>query len=153
MAPQRHRYRFHGHWDLDAAPDAVYATLEAVEDYPAWWPQISCARLDRHSGTLGVRSFLPHELRLTARERRRDPRARVLEAALDGDLTGRVRWSVLPHGTGSRARFEQDVELRDPGMRRWAPLARPVFRAAHSWVMRRGRRGLRRRLERPAAGI
>ncbi|MBH1936815.1 SRPBCC family protein [Streptomyces sp. AV19] len=149
----RYRYRFHEHWDLDAAPDAVYAVLEAVDDYPSWWPRLSFTRIDPHSGTVGVRSLLPYELRLTVRERRRDPRARVLEAALDGDLAGRIRWTVQPRGAGTRARFEQDVELRNPRMRRWGPVARPVFLASHGWVMRRGRRGLRRRLERPRAGI
>lgn len=153
MTSRRHLYRFREHWDLDASPDAVYAALEAVDDYPSWWPQLSFARIDRHSGTLGIRSFLRYELRLAARERRRDPGARVLEIAVDGDLAGWIRWTVLPHGPGARARFEQEVELRNPRMRRWALVGRPVFRVSHDWVLCRGRRGLRRRLAGPAAGI
>ncbi|GHG68071.1 polyketide cyclase [Streptomyces griseocarneus] len=150
-----HHYRFRDAWVLPAPPDAVYAVLEAVEGYPSWWPQVRRVhQADDVSGTVHIRSLLPYGLTLAARESRRDPRARVLEVVVHGDLEGWARWTVLPHGTaGSLARFEQDVDVRKPLMRRLALPGRPVFRANHAWMMRGGRRGLRALLEgRPRGG-
>ncbi len=143
------RYRFHAAWAFPVPPDALYACLEVPEDYPSWWPQVrEVRRTGIDAGTLRVHSFLPYELAFAVHGGRRDPVARTLEIAMTGDLEGWARWTVLPHGrTGSQARFEQDVEVRKPLMRRLAIPARPLFVANHAWMMRGGRRGLRARLE------
>ena len=137
-------YRFHCVWNLPAPPPAVFAVLEKAEEYPGWWPQVrSVTPVDDTSGTAVFRSFLPYELTVTARERRRDPAAGVLEIAMSGDLEGWARWTLRPApGGGTRADYDQEVEVRRPLMRRLALPARPVFRANHAWMMRGGRRGL-----------
>lgn len=137
-------YRFVSIWDLPAPPDAVYGILERAEDYPRWWPQVREATpVDGTTGTTRIRSLLPYDLVLTVRERRRDPRARVIEATLGGDLDGWVRWTVTAHGGGSRVVYEQEVEVRRRLMRLLAVPGRPVFRANHALMMRAGRRGWR----------
>ncbi|NWF30773.1 SRPBCC family protein [Streptomyces sp. PKU-EA00015] len=142
------RYRFRSVWDLPAAPEAVYRVLERAEEYPRWWPQVRAVELrDEDSGTVRFRSFLPYDLRVTAHAGRRDPAAGVLEIALDGDLAGWSRWTVKEHGGGTRAVFEQEVEVHKPLMRRLAVPCRPVFRANHALMMRGGRRGLAAYLE------
>ncbi|MCT2545202.1 SRPBCC family protein [Streptomyces atratus] len=141
-------YRFVSIWDLPAPPDAVYEILERADDYPRWWPQVrEVASVDGTTGTTRIRSLLPYDLVLTVRERRRDPRARVIEATLSGDLDGWIRWTVGPHDGGSRAVYEQEVEVRRRLMRLLAVPGRPVFRANHALMMRAGRRGLAARLE------
>ncbi|MFD0342069.1 SRPBCC family protein [Streptomyces sp. NPDC127117] len=141
-------YRFVSIWDLPAPPDAVYGILERADDYPRWWPQVrEVTPLDDTTGTTRIRSLLPYDLVMTVRERRRDPRARVIEATLSGDLDGWVRWTVGPHDGGSRAVYEQEVEVRRRLMRLLAVPGRPVFRANHALMMRAGRRGLTARLE------
>lgn len=141
-------YRFVSIWDLPAPPDAVYEILERAEDYPRWWPQVrEVTSVDATTGTTRIRSLLPYDLVLTVRERRRDPRARVIEATLGGDLDGWIRWTVGPHDGGSRAVYEQEVEVRRRLMRLLAVPGRPVFRANHALMMRAGRRGLAARLE------
>ncbi|MFF7730183.1 SRPBCC family protein [Streptomyces sp. NPDC008001] len=149
-----HRYRFHGAWALPAPPDAVYARLEAVDGYPAWWPQIrEVHRADATSGAARVRSFLPYDLAMTVRATRHDPAARVLEITMTGDLDGWARWTVLTRGPAAcAARYEQDVEIRKPLLRRLALPARPLFAANHAWMMRSGRRGLRALLAGRTAG-
>ncbi|MFJ9040701.1 SRPBCC family protein [Streptomyces sp. NPDC102406] len=138
------RYRFHSVWDLPAPPAAVYAVLERAEDYPRWWPQVrSVTPLDETSGVTVFRSFLPYELTVTAREQRRDPAAGVLEIGMSGDLAGWARWTLTARGTGTRALYDQQVEVGKPLMRRLALVGRPVFVANHAWMMRGGRRGLR----------
>ncbi|RPK33815.1 SRPBCC family protein [Streptomyces sp. NBC_01260] len=141
-------YRFVSNWDLAAPPGAVYRLLEQVEQYPQWWPQIrEVTPVDDTSGTTRIRSLLPYDLVVTARERLRDPHAGVLEVALTGDLEGWARWTVTPHGTGSRATYEQDVEVRKRLMRVLAVPGRPVFLANHALMMRAGHRGFAARLE------
>ncbi|MFC9619862.1 SRPBCC family protein [Streptomyces sp. NPDC056930] len=142
------QYRFVSIWDLPGPPDAVYEILGRADDYPRWWPQIrEVTSVDGATGTTRIRSFLPYDLVMTVRERRRDPRARVLEATLSGDLDGWARWTVTAHGTGSRATYEQEVEVHRRLMRILAVPGRAVFRANHALMMRAGRRGLTARLQ------
>ncbi|MFC8509128.1 SRPBCC family protein [Streptomyces sp. NPDC057411] len=137
------RYRFRSVWRLAAPPDAVYAVLERAEEYPRWWPQVrEVVPLDEHTGTARFRSLLPYDLVVTAEARRRDPDARILEVRLSGDLDGWARWTLAEEGTGTRALYEQEVEVRSPLMRAFAVPGRPVFRANHALMMRGGRRGL-----------
>ncbi|MEU5214202.1 SRPBCC family protein [Streptomyces sp. NPDC020742] len=138
-----HRYRFRSVWLLNAPPAVVYAVLERAEAYPRWWPQVrEVSPLDERSGAARFRSLLPYDLRVVATERVRDPGAGVLEIALRGDLAGWARWTVVPGEGGTRAVFEQDVEVCSPLLRRLALVGRPLFRANHALMMRAGRRGL-----------
>ncbi|WP_457031380.1 SRPBCC family protein [Kitasatospora sp. P5_F3] len=139
-------------WRLTAEPSRVYRTLQDVEQYPKWWPQVRSAhRLTDHSGELLIRSVLPYRLRLTATEREQDGTALTLTltADLTGDLVGWSRWTVHPEGTGSRAVFQEEVRPAKLLMRRLAPVARPLFLANHAAMMRGGHRGLRRLLAGP----
>ncbi|MDJ0464841.1 SRPBCC family protein [Streptomyces sp. H27-C3] len=137
------RYRFRTVWDLAAPPAAVYAALERAEDYPLWWPQVrQVTPVDERTGTARFRSLLPYDFVVTVTERRRDPAAGVLEAAMTGDLEGWARWTVTAHGAGTRAHYEQEVEVRKPLVRRLAVPGRPFFIANHALMMRGGRRGL-----------
>lgn len=141
-------YRFVTVWDLGAPPGAVYRLLEQVDQYPRWWPQVrEVTAADDTSGTTRIRSLLPYDLVITVRERRRDPDAGVLEVAITGDLEGWARWTVTAHGAGSRATYEQEVEVRKRLLRVLAVPGRPAFRANHALMMRGGRRGLAARLE------
>jgi hypothetical protein len=136
-------YRFHTVWDLPADPPAVLAALERAEDYPRWWPQVREAHATGPgTGRLRFRSLLPYDLVVTVRATRRDPAAGILEAELRGDLEGHARWTVRPHGTGTRVHYDQDVTVTRPLMRRLAVPGRPLFRANHALMMRAGHRGL-----------
>ncbi|MFI1732415.1 SRPBCC family protein [Streptomyces acidicola] len=136
-------YRFRTLWALPVPPDTVYEALERAEDYPRWWPQVrEVTRLDDTSGLLRIRSVLPYDLRFTVREVRRDPAAGVLEIEMTGDLDGWARWTLTLAGTGTLARYDQEVHVTKPLMRRLAVPGRLVFRANHALMMRAGRRGL-----------
>ncbi|QNE78425.1 polyketide cyclase [Streptomyces finlayi] len=140
-------YRFTSVWDIPAPPDSVYTALERAEDYPQWWPQVrAVAVIDEMSGTARLRSFLPYELVVTARRNHRDPRSRVIEVTMTGDLEGWARWTVAARADGSRATYQQEVVVRRALMRRLAVPGRLVFRANHALMMRSGRRGLAARL-------
>ncbi|QFQ96004.1 polyketide cyclase [Streptomyces phaeolivaceus] len=136
-------YRFRSHWTLPAPPAAVYDALQRADDYPRWWPQVrEVSRIDDTTGTIRIRSFLPYDLAFTAREVRRDATAGILEIEMTGDLDGWARWTLTADGTGTLARYDQEVDVTKPLMRRLAVPGRPVFRANHALMMRAGRRGL-----------
>ncbi|MDT0464734.1 SRPBCC family protein [Streptomyces gibsoniae] len=136
-------YRFRSLWPLPAPPAAVYAVLERAEEYPRWWRQVrEVIRLDDTTDIVRVRSLLPYDITFIAREARRDPAAGVLEAALSGDLEGWARWTVTATASGTLVRYDQEVEVTKPLLRRWAVPGRPVFRVNHRLMMRAGRRGL-----------
>jgi uncharacterized protein YndB with AHSA1/START domain len=157
------QYRFRSAWHLDAEPDAVYRVLERPDHYPTWWPQIREVRqTDDTSGLLRFRSVLPYDLVVRAISVRQDPEARVLEAAMTGDLEGWFRWTIgpgMPGGPGSTGTpgragthllYEQEVVVRKPLMRLLAVPCRPLFLANHALMMRGGRLGLLARLARDA---
>ncbi|MFE9021727.1 SRPBCC family protein [Streptomyces sp. NPDC007808] len=136
-------YRFRSLWALPVAPGTVYDVLARPEDYPRWWPQVrQVDRIDETSGVITIRSALPYAMTFTAREARRDPEAGVLEITISGDIDGWARWTVLPRGGGSLARYDQVVDVNKPLLRRLAVPGRPVFRVNHRLMMRAGRRGL-----------
>ncbi|MFI5975905.1 SRPBCC family protein [Streptomyces sp. NPDC051452] len=140
-------YRFRSLWSLPAAPAAVFGALERPEDYPRWWPQVrEVIRSDDTTGIITIRSVLPYAMTFTARETRRDPDAGVLEIVISGDIEGWARWTVSAAGSGTLARYDQDVDVRKPLLRRLALAGRPAFRANHRLMMRAGLRGLRRHL-------
>ncbi|NEB21768.1 SRPBCC family protein [Streptomyces coelicoflavus] len=137
------QYRFRSLWPLPAPAPDVYRALERIEDYPRWWHQVrEVTRIDDTTGVIRVRSLLPYDLRTTVREGRRDPAAGVLEVAMSGDMEGWARWTVAPRGSGTVVRYDQEVVVGKPLLRRLAVPGRPLFRANHRLMMRAGRRGL-----------
>ncbi|QEV63566.1 polyketide cyclase [Streptomyces spectabilis] len=140
----RHDIRLSGTWRAPLAPDTVYAKLADVGNYPAWWPAFrSVRRTGERECEVVIRSALPYALRATLTAVAEDPVAHVLEAALDGDISGSVRWVVAPDGHhGCVATLTQYVTVRKAALRRWMPLARPVFRVNHALAVRGGQRAL-----------
>ncbi|WP_371581580.1 SRPBCC family protein [Streptomyces sp. NBC_01314] len=147
-------YRFRSRWILPAPPAAVYEVLQRADDYPHWWPQVrEVIRIDDTTGTIRIRSVLPYDLAFTARETRRDATAGILEIEMAGDLDGWARWTLTADGPGTLARYDQEVDVTKPLLRRLAVPGRPVFRANHALMMRAGRRGLLAYLAAPGQAV
>ncbi|MFE9774234.1 SRPBCC family protein [Streptomyces sp. NPDC005931] len=142
-------YRFRSLWSLTAPVPAVYRALERIEDYPGWWPQVrEVTRVDDTRGLVRIRSLLPFDLVTAMKEGLRDPAAGILEAGLSGDVEGWARWTISRRGDGgSLARYDQEVDVRRPLLRRLAVPGRPLFHLNHTLMMRAGRRGLAAHLE------
>lgn len=119
--------------------------LADPEGYPRWWPEVrGAARMDGQRGRVRIRSLLPYTLQLVLTRQVEDPMARTLRVSIGGDLQGWAQWRLEPDGSGgTRARFDQEAALTVRGATRLAPLAGPLLRANHTWMMRSGQRGLR----------
>lgn len=138
-------YRFRSVWLVEAPPAIAYAALYELVDYPKWWAEIRSARkFDEDHVELRTRSFLPYALNFLLTRQLADPAAGVLEASMTGHLEGMSRWTITPHGRGSRIVFEEAVRTNRWALNRLAFLgARPAFAANHALMMRHGRDGLR----------
>jgi hypothetical protein len=143
MAGLNH-YRFASTWRVDAALDDVFGALRNLREYPAWWPEVrQLWQLDDELVRVRCRSMLPYDLWFTMRRTREDRGAGVLEVSMEGDLEGFARWTITPTEEGSDLRFEEEVVTNKQSLNRLAWLAKPAFKANHTFMMRHGEAGLK----------
>ena len=137
-------YRFDHLWRLRAPREQVYAVLADVDGYAHWWPQIrEIHRIDADSGQVRIRSLLPYTLNLVLTRAIQDETRGILRVNVDGDLRGWCAWQLTAEGTGTSARFAEEVEVTVPLLQQVPFATRPLLRANHAYMMRSGERGLR----------
>jgi hypothetical protein len=146
-------YAFLTAWRLAARREDVFEVLHASERWPEWWRGVErVVKLEdgdeEGRGSLGHyawRSLLPYTLEFEMRITRVDRPYRMDGEAV-GELAGTGSWRLYEDDGATAVLFEWRVRTTRPWMNVLAPLARPVFRWNHDWVMRQGGRGLARRL-------
>ena len=69
-----------------------------------------------------------------------------IEAQVDGELAGSGRWRLYEQDGTTAAVYDWNVRTTRAWMNLLAPIARPVFRWNHDWVMARGGEGIAQRL-------
>jgi len=152
-------FRFQHTWLVPAGAAATFAALADVDAYPRWWPQVrQVRRIDDDSGHAYVRSLLPYTLDLVLTREVQDADAGVLRVRIGGDLEGWSEFRLEPaasgrptrEGTVTLARYAQEAVVTTRGLDRLTPVAAPVLRLNHAWMMRAGERGLAAWLARPA---
>jgi uncharacterized protein YndB with AHSA1/START domain len=146
-------YYFVTSWFFCAPLERVFAELEAVEQWPSWWPGVLAVEpvASEGRGSLGKRtrntwkSVLPYELTFEAELVRYEP-PHVLEVAASGELAGRGRWELSSERGGTRVVYHWRVATTRAWMKLLAPIARPFFKWNHDVVMGWGGAALARRL-------
>ena len=137
-------YVFQSRWLVPAPADECFDILHDIEGYPKWWPEIrEVHMLDDDTASLRVRSFLPYYLDFESARSRDDREAGVLEARLSGDLDGFSRWTIPETARGSMLVFDEEVVTAKRILNVLAPVARPLFKMNHTFMMRHGEAGLR----------
>lgn len=138
------RYRFSSTWLLPGtAPDRVFGAVTDLAGYPRWWSDVrTVRRVDDDTAELICRSRLPFRLVVRMHREHQDERAGLLRVRLSGDLDGVLAGAVRAAGAGTLLQITQDVQARKELLRRLDAVARPLFRANHALMMRRGHRGL-----------
>lgn len=139
------RYRFSSTWLLPGtAPARVFGAVTDLAGYPRWWSDVrTVRRVDDDTAELVCRSRLPFRLVVRMHRDHQDERAGLLRVRLSGDLDGVLAGAVRAAGAGTLLEITQDVQARKELLRRLDAVARPLFRANHALMMRRGHRGLR----------
>jgi len=138
-------YRFRNLWSVRAPIPRVFDALVDLASYPTWWPDIRAVnRLDDDTAEVVCRSVLPYALTFRLHRAVEDSRQRRMRVDMTGDLEGYVQGVVAEHETeGAVLAISQQVVVTKPLLRALAPVARPLFRANHALMMRRGLRGFR----------
>ena len=91
------RYHFISRWTVAAPTARAYSALYEVVDYPTWWPEVRDARqIDERNLWMCTRSLLPYDLAFSLRRDIADEAGGGLAARLEGDLEGRIRWTIAP---------------------------------------------------------
>lgn len=143
----RFDYRFHSVWSVDAPLETVFGVLVDIGGYPVWWPDVRTVRqVDEDTAELTCRATLPFTLVLRMTRVEQEPDAGRLRVLLSGDLEGELRCVLTRRPGGTRLDIGQEVGVRKPLLRVLSPLVRPVLRANHALMMRRGQGGLRTHL-------
>ena len=143
-----HEYRFDNVWSVETAAARLFGALVDLASWPAWWPDVRVVdRVDDDTAELTCRSTLPFALVFQVHRAEQDEQAGRLRVELTGDLEGYCVGVVAPERPRrTRLLISQQVVVNKGLVRLLAPVARPLFRANHAAMMRRGQRGLRRYL-------
>ena len=138
-------YRFRNVWALEVAPARLFDALVDLASYPRWWPDVrSARRVDDDTAEFTCRAVLPYALVFRLHRAEQDVGAGLLRVDMSGDLEGYVEGRVAAHEPSvARLDISQQVVVNKKLLRWLAPVARPLFRANHAAMMRRGHRGLR----------
>ena len=145
-------YRFLTTWVLDASREAVWDAIYHPERWPDWWTGVRAVRKLEEGDDDGVgsvyeqewRGRVPYPVRFRVQTTRVEL-PHLIEGTADGELAGFGRWRFFA-GRETAVTYEWDVRTTKPWMNALAPIASPVFRSNHDWVMRRGGEGLARLL-------
>jgi hypothetical protein len=148
-------YRFVTVWRLRAPIDDVYAAIDHIEAWPAWWPSVRTVERLEEAGADGLGGVvriafvgrLPYRLRFDLRVTRRD-RPTALSGAATGELAGTGDWTLWQEAGWTAVRYVWAIETTRPWMNLLAPFpfVDGIFRLNHHAVMRAGLAGIRRRL-------
>jgi hypothetical protein len=138
-------YVFRNVWSVKVAAPAVFGALIDLANYPAWWPDVrSVSKVDDDTAEFTCRALLPYALTFRLHRAEQNERAGRLRVLMTGDLEGYCQGIVaVDRPNTALLEISQKVVVHKRLLRMLAPVARPLFRANHAAMMRRGQRGLR----------
>jgi uncharacterized protein YndB with AHSA1/START domain len=147
------RYSFLTTWLIEAERERVWDAIYDSERWPEWWRGVEAAERIADGDEAGVgqvgrylwRSRIPYPVRFEITTTLVD-RPNVLAGEAVGELEGTGTWRLFEDPPVTAVVYEWDVATTRAWMNLLAPIARPVFRLNHDWVMRNGGTGLARLL-------
>lgn len=142
-------YHFLTLWRLTAPLDEVWDTIRDVDHWARWWPCVRNVRTLEPGNADGVGTVreltwhgaLPYSLTFETRITHIDPMREVCGVAT-GEVEGTGVWRFDTEGSITVVRYAWDVHMKRGWMNKLSPIAEPLFRWNHNYVMRRGGEGL-----------
>jgi hypothetical protein len=146
-------YEFLSTWLLRAPREEVWAGIQDAAAWPSWWrgvissEEIAAGDLDGVGRRYRVRwrSAIPYAVEFEFTVDEVDAPSYMAGRAVGG-LEGTGVWRLLERGDLTCVTYDWRVRTTKTWMNLVAPIARPVFKWNHDWVMARGGEGLARRL-------
>jgi uncharacterized protein YndB with AHSA1/START domain len=142
-------YRFLTTWLLDSPCEPVFDAIYDQASWPGWWRGVEEASEVRPGDESGVgtvarmvwKSLLPYRVEFEVTTTHVE-RPHLLQADAVGELTGVGRWRLFEEEGATAVLYEWNVATTRAWMNLVAPVARPVFKWNHDWVMARGGEGI-----------
>jgi uncharacterized protein YndB with AHSA1/START domain len=142
-------YRFVTTWLLDCERERVWEAIYDQRAWPSWWRGVESVVELNPGDEIGVgahsrltwRSKLPYDLLFEALTHTVE-RPHLIEADVSGELEGSGRWRLFEQDGVTAAIYEWNVRTTKRWMNALAPIARPVFKRNHDWVMHNGATGI-----------
>jgi uncharacterized protein YndB with AHSA1/START domain len=153
-------YRFLTTWLLEAERPRVWDAIYDSERWPEWWKGVEEATKLEEGDESGVgqygryvwKAYLPYRVQFFIRTTRVE-RPRLLEGDATGELAGVGRWRFFEQGGLTAVLYEWNVRTTRAWMSLLTPVARPIFKSNHDYVMRNGGRSLARLLGAPLLAL
>jgi uncharacterized protein YndB with AHSA1/START domain len=153
-------YRFLTTWLLEANRERIWDAIYDSERWPEWWKGVEEATKLEEGDESGVgqhgryvwKAYLPYRVQFFIRTTRVE-RPCLLEGDATGELAGVGRWRFFEQDGLTAVLYEWNVRTTKTWMNLVAPVARPIFKSNHDFVMRNGGRGLARLLGAPLLGL
>ncbi len=142
-------YRFLTTWLLEADRERVWEAIYDSERWPEWWRGVEEAEKLAEGDERGIgqrgryvwKAKLPYRVEFEIATTRVE-RPHLLEGDARGELAGVGRWRLFDHGGVTAVIYEWNVRTTQWWMNLLAPVAKPVFKANHDYVMRNGGEGI-----------
>jgi uncharacterized protein YndB with AHSA1/START domain len=147
-------YSFVTIWRIEAPIGQVYDAIRESLAWPTWWHAVTAVEQIRAGDADGIgdvrrytfKGKLPYSLAFDL-EVDRVERPTTLAGVASGELAGTGVWTLTDDGPSlTTVRYDWNVRTTRWWMNLLAPIAGPVFRANHDFVMSDGLEGLTRLL-------
>jgi hypothetical protein len=147
------RYEFLSTWMIEAPRDRVWSGIEDASAWPEWWQGVVSSEQIAPGDGGGAgrryrvrwRSFVPYVLGFEFTVDEVDRPGYMAGHAM-GELEGTGVWRLQEDRGVTVVTYDWRVDTTVAWMNFVAPVARPIFRWNHDWVMARGGEGLARRI-------
>jgi uncharacterized protein YndB with AHSA1/START domain len=142
-------YSFLTTWLLEAEREQVWEAIYDSERWPQWWNGVLEAEKLEEGDDAGIGQFgryiwkakLPYRVEFFIRTTKVE-RPFLLEGDATGELAGIGRWRLFEQDGVTAAIYEWNVHTTKVWMNALAPVAGPVFKSNHDYVMRNGGVGI-----------
>ena len=142
-------YSFLTTWLLEAEREQVWEAIYDSERWPQWWNGVLEAEKLEEGDDAGIGQFgryiwkakLPYRVEFFIRTTKVE-RPFLLEGDATGELAGIGRWRLFEQDGVTAAIYEWNVRTTKAWMNALAPVAGPVFKGNHDYVMRNGGVGI-----------
>ncbi|SAL11471.1 polyketide cyclase [Caballeronia peredens] len=153
-------YRFNTTWRIEAPLPTVWDAIHDTASWPQWWTCVERVIEVETGASDGVGALhrytwkgrLPYRVRFDMRVTRVE-RFVLLEGIASGDVEGSGRWQFSSHDDITTVRYQWRVRTGRGWMNLLAPIARPLFKWNHDYVMQQGGEALAKRLNARLVGI